>query len=374
MNKEKIDQCVNRVRVVATQAFTRLAFWFKKLIGGIKAMARWLSDKACAAINQLKEKAKMKKSPSESCGHDPSADKKLCPSNGTEATQPQKEEVASVSTSSETPEKTESSEKESDPHPAETESPKGEMKEKEKRIVSFKVKKPVPSRMAKTAPASVAKPVPAPVAKPASAPVDESASLAPVTEPPAESLSDEQPVDDHGSCRVKLSTHELRRKKNRSNLDHGANDLSLRKDSRLTAANASGETASSLLRERIDFDLVCFLGFGIGMAIIGLCLGYGTWRLLGECLEYPLVFIEAILLTSVFVTSSMLAWALYLGMLTNGRRGFVKTFKGWLIIFVLTIFVFMCIGGKAWNDLKEAEAAKEAAKEAGSATRSCGGW
>ncbi len=306
----------------------------------------------------------MKKSTSESCGHDPSTGEKLCPPSETKEPQPQKEEVAPASASSEPPEKTESSEKESDPHPAEAEPPKGESKEEKKRIVSFKVKKSVPSRMAKTAPASVAKPVLGPVAKPAPAPVDESAPApvdesapAPVTAPPAESSSDEPPVDDHGSCHMKPSTHGFRPKKN-SLLVKSSTGLPSRTGRHVATTTESGETASSILKERLDFDSVCFLGFGVGMAIIGVCLGYGTWKILFECMEFPmsLVFKDAILFMSVLVISSMLAWALHLGILANGSRGFAKTFKGWLVVFVITIIVFIGIGGMRRNDFLEAAA------------------
>lgn len=272
----------------------------------------------------------------------------------------------------ESPEKNETSARTSDPLPVDAESPKGESKEAKKRIVSFKGKKSVPARRAKTAPASVAKPTPVPVDEPTPVPVDEPppvpvdestpvpvdepASHTPVTTQSAESSHDKQPVDDHGSSRMKSSMHGLRQKKYRLNVDNGSNDLSLRKGSRFAAANVSDETASSLKSVKIDADMVCFLGFGVGMTIVGVFLGYGTWRLLFKCIENPLAFMcqqEAILLTSVFVTSSMLVWSLYLGILTNGRRGFLKTFKGWVITMIISIIILMCIGVQRQKDLQE---------------------
>ena len=41
------------------------------------------------------------------------------------------------------------------------------------------------------------------------------------------------------------------------------------KNSRFAAAHAIGETASSLKSVKIDADLLCFLGFGVGMTIAG---------------------------------------------------------------------------------------------------------
>ena len=242
-------------------------------------MSRWLSDKACivlcavinqlcVVINQLKEKAKAQKSMYESCGYDPSTGEKLYPSSGPGERQPQKEEVASASTSSKTSGKTESE-------------------------------------------------------------------------------------VDHGSCRVKTSTHRLRPKKNSSKLVNGATGLPLRKGSRVATTTASGETASSILRERIglDLDWFCFLGFGVGMTIIGDCLGYGiSWLLLrlpAGSMERPMLLVGLLCATNwipMFVISSfMLAWGLYLGMLTNGRRGFVKAFKGWLVTTIITIAFLFCI-------------------------------
>lgn len=265
-------------------------------------------------------------------------------------------------------EKTETSERVSDPSPADAEAPKGESKEEKKHIASLKAKKSVPARRTQTAPASVAKPTLVPVDESTPVPVDEPASLTPVTAQPAGSSSDKQPVDGHGSSRVKLSTHGLRQKTNRTNLGNGANDLSLRKDSRLAAANAIGETASAQMSVKIDSDLLCFLGFGVGMTIAGVFLGYWTWRLLCKCIENPITFMcqrEAILLTSIFVTSFMLAWSLFLGVKVNGRQGFLKTFKGWLITMIISIIVLMCIGVERKSDLqKEAREAEERIKQA----------
>ncbi len=428
MNKEKIDKFLKRVRVVATQAFTLLAFCFKKLIGGIKAMVRWLSDKVCVVlgvvinklcvmINQLKEKAKKQKLTSESCGHDPSTGEKLYPSSGTKAQQSQTEEVASASTASETLEKTESSEKQSS---CGGRVPKSKAPEEKKRIVSSKGKKTVPSRMAKTTPAAVAKSVPAPVVEPAPAPVVEPAPApvvepapAPVTAPeekkrivlskgkksvpsrmvkttptavakpvqapvvePAPAPMAKQPDQASVAEPAPASVAEpapapvtepppapvakqpdpapvrLRLKKNNSNLVDSATGLPLRIGSRVATTTASGESASSILRERIglDLDWFCFLGFGVGMTTIGGCLGYGiSWVFLelSVNMESPGVFRGLLLVTNwipMFVISSfMLAWGLYLGMLTNGKRGFVKAFKGWLVTTIIAIAVWFCI-------------------------------
>ena len=267
----------------------------------------------------------------------------------------------------ESPAKTETSARTSDPLPVDAESPTGVSKEEKKRVVSLKVKKSVPARRAKTAPASVSKPTtPVPVDEPPPVPVDEStpvpvdepASHTPVTTQPAESSHDQQPMDDHDSSRMKSSSHGLRLKKNSLNVDNGSKDLSLRKNSRFAAAHAIGETASSLKSVKIDADLLCFLGFGVGMTIAGVFLGYWTWRLLCKWIENPVTLLcqqGAMLLTSVFVVAAMLVWSLYLGMLTNGRQGFLKTLRGWLITMVISIIVLMCIGVKRQDDMNEAK-------------------
>ena len=76
------------------------------------------------------------------------------------------------------------------------------------------------------------------------------------------------------------------------------------------------------------------------------------------------MFMGPILLTSAFVTSTMLVWALYLGMLTNGRQGFATTFKGWVTVIAITILVLTYIGGKQRNEFrKEMEEMKNQKRE-----------
>lgn len=353
-NKEK---CANRVLVVVKQTFAHLALWFTKLMGGIMAASRWLFDKACAAINQYKEKKMNKrKLVSESCGQKLSAGETLSPLCVTEAQQSQKEDVNTVSTTNETSEKTERPEDVSAPHLSGSEAPNEESKEKKKpQKASVKVKKSVPARMAKITAASVAKATPTSVERSPSVPMDEPKSLAPDTVQVAESDSGEQVVNEHGPCHVKVPTHGLRLKKNRSNLYEGAHGQPLRKYSLSAEANASDAMPSTLspLRERLDFDTVCFLGFGVGMAIIGCGLGYVTLRLFLEYKERSLLFMETGHFISLFVASLMLIWALYLGILANGKRGFLKTFNGWLVTIIIAIIIFTCIGQSRYHDVEE---------------------
>ena len=321
------------------------------------AASRWLFDKACAAINQYKEK-KMNKSKlvSESCGQKLSTGETLSPLCVTEAQQSQKEDVNPVSTTNEPSEKTERPEEVPTPHPLRTEAANEESKEKKTPpIAAIKVKKSVPARMAKITAASVAKATPTSVERSPSVPMDEPKSLAPDTVQVAESDSGEQAVDEHGPCHVKVPTHGLRLKKNRSNSCEGAHGQSLRKHRLSAEANASDAMPSTLspLRERLDFDMVCFLGFGVGMAIIGCGLGYGTWRLFMECFNRSPFFRETGLFISLFATSLMLTWSLYLGILANGKRGFAKTFNGWLVTIISAIIIFTCIGQCRYRDMQE---------------------
>ena len=327
-----------------SKGFTSFVDGTKKVYGVIKVKTgSWARDGYSAAQRLFKRATARGKSVCTNCGHSLSNGEKFCSACGTKVPPPPPQETAT------------SAESTPNASPAEPVVPKigpnVKIKIRKKEGVGSKsslmTNKVDTAPEATPAPSSTTGPISAPVAEPV-VPEATPAAVPDAVPSTGEQSHDNQPRQGTGGGTRKVRPTD-------------STNLQQLSEGKSGAESDAGDEESEQVGGGDGLGVICFIGFGVGAALVGELLAWCIWGLAYHVLDGGILFSQmyAVVLILMLVTELLMMCAGYAATVTNGWRGFVRAFQGWLVVSIITVIVLIISG-----ELKRRDFQREMREEA----------